>query len=357
MILTTHTGSLPRPDFLESPAAVRAAVYDVAHRQASLGLNILGDGEMSKPSYVTYVERRLTGFGGARAQVAASDLQDYPEWAARLLADPGLAQLSTRGCEGPVRYVGSEACQRDIDNLRYATEDLRPEASFLTAASPGVIALFFADRHYGSHADYVDALANAMRSEYAAIVEAGFILQIDAPDLAMGFHVGQRPVDLAAFRERAALHVERLNHATRDLPPERMRLHLCWGNYEGPHHHDVELRDIIDIILRARPAGLSFPAANPRHEHEWAMWEDVDLPAGKVLLPGVIDPTTNYIEHPDLVAERILRFARTVGPERVIASTDCGFGTFAQTRAVVPTVAWAKLESLTAGADRARRRL
>jgi 5-methyltetrahydropteroyltriglutamate--homocysteine methyltransferase len=372
-ILTTHTGSLPRPQRLGRLLAARergepiepgaldraaaAAVTDVVRRQAETGLDIVNDGEMGKPSYATYVRHRLTGFSGTAPAPAPADLADYPEYAARLMSQPGLDTLQTLTCTGPVRYEGVAAVEGDIERLTAASEGLDVEELFLTAASPGVIALFFPNAHYGSDEEYLSALAEAMRAEYQAIHRAGLLLQVDCPDLAMGRHMQFAGHGLEAFRRRARLAVEALDYALADIPPERARLHLCWGNYEGPHHHDVRMRSIIDIVLQARPAGISYPAANPRHAHEWRVWDDTPLPEGKTLIPGVIDPTTNFIEHPDLVADRIVQVAARVGPRRVIAGTDCGFGTFAGYAPVDPAIAWAKLGALVEGARRASERL
>lgn len=362
-IRTTHTGSLPRPPRLRTlieagaPAgstafeeAARDAVREVVARQADLGIDLVSDGEMSRPSYVTYVADRLDGFEGASPPLMPSDLAAHPDWAERVLSDLARHELSVPRCTGPIRYQGMPALRRDLVNLRDALEGCEVAGAFMTAASPGVISLFFANAHYPTHEQYLEALADAMREEYEEIVAAGFTLQLDAPDLAMGRHVGFADPDLPSFLRRVELHVAALDRAVAGISPERLRLHVCWGNYEGPHDHDVALRELLPILLRARPMALSFAAANPRHAHEWACWEALRLPADKLLMPGVIDSTTNYVEHPELVAERILRLTRLVGRERVIASTDCGFGTFAGIATVAPSVAWAKLEALVAGA-------
>ncbi len=364
-ILTTHTGSLPRPAGLnellrgidngelsdDTPgfrAQVRDAVDGVVARQVAAGIAIVNDGEMSKIGYSTYVKERLEGFGGEDVgfEFPHPDLVDFPEYMV-----PVMSRLAFRmpACIGEVSYRGLADAQRDIDNLRRAADAAGATDTFMTAASPGVIAVFLANRHYASHEEYLFALADAMKAEYDLIHRAGLVLQVDCPDLAMARHPwGDRTID--EFRERIRHHVEAINHATRDIPPERMRLHLCWGNYNGPHRHDVALREIIDIVLLARPAALSFEAANPRHEHEWALFEDVELPDGKILIPGVLDSTTNYVEHPELVAQRIVRYAKLVGRENVIAGTDCGFATFVGLVHVDPAIAWAKLEAMTEGA-------
>jgi 5-methyltetrahydropteroyltriglutamate--homocysteine methyltransferase len=369
--LTTHTGSLPRPPDLirmmfakeESvpvdPAAlggrIRAAVAEVVRKQVEAGVAIVNDGEMSKPSYATYVKDRLNGFGGASHPLQYRDLVDFPEMAKRVFGDPGRSRRRTPACDGPISVRDPRAAETDVENLRAAREAAKAEHVFMSAASPGVISLFFRNDHYPSHEAYLFAIAEAMRPEYEAVARAGFDLQVDCPDLGMGRHIQFADLSLDEFRTMARLHVEALNHALANVSPERSRLHLCWGNYEGPHHYDVALADIIDIVFTARPASLSFEASNPRHAHEWRLFERVKLPAGKVLIPGVLDSTTNFIEHPDLVAERIGRYARLVGRENVIAGTDCGFGTWVGQAAIDPDIAWAKLASMAEGARRATR--
>ena len=270
-------------------------------------------------------------------------------------AIPGRARRKTPGCSGPVRARDGAGVAADLASLRAALADAACEDAFLTAASPGLVSLFFHNGHYPSHEAYLEAIAAAMRPEYEAIVEAGFVLQLDCPDLAMGRHIQFAALGLEDFRSMARLHVEALNQAVAGLPPEQMRLHLCWGNYEGPHHYDVALADIIDIVFAARPAGLSFEAANPRHAHEWALFERIKLPHGKILIPGVIESKSNFIEHPELVAQRIARYAGLVGRENVIAGSDCGYGTWVGQAAVDPAVVWAKLAAMAAGARIASR--
>lgn len=371
--LTTHTGSLPRPDDLVRAmfareegvpvdrdalaARIRAAVADVVRRQREAGLTVVNDGEVSKPSYATYVKDRLQGFGGTSQALQYQDLVDFPGIARRVFGDPGRSRRRAPACDGPISVRDARAAQVDVDNLRAALEAGRAEDAFLTAASPGVISLFFRNDHYSSHEKYLLAIAEAMRHEYETVTRAGLVLQLDCPDLAMGRHIQFAGLGLDEFRAMARLHVEALNHAVANIPPDQLRLHLCWGNYEGPHHHDVPLADILDIVLTARPSGISFEAANPRHAHEWKVFERVKLPEGKVIVPGVIDSTTNFIEHPELVAERIGRYARLVGRENVIAGTDCGFGTWVGQAAVDPDVAWAKLAALAEGARLASREL
>jgi 5-methyltetrahydropteroyltriglutamate--homocysteine methyltransferase len=369
-IPTTHTGSLPRPDDLlalltepaagrsdpaAAPARVRAGVEEVVARQLAAGLDIVNDGEWSKPDYSTYIKERLAGFEGEPASPPlGADLKDFPEFAARTRTAAVMKQPT---CSGPIAWKDFGAVERDIATLEAASAKAGAREVFMTAVSPGQAARFLANRYYPSHEAYVAALADVLRREYAAIVGAGFVLQLDCPDLASGRNNQFQHLTLAEFRKIVALHVEALNHAVAGLPPERMRLHVCWGNYEGPHHKDVPLRDILDILLTARPAGLSVEGANPRHAHEWRVFEERKLPAGKVLIPGVLDTTTNFIEHPELVAQRLVRYARVVGAENVIAGADCGVATFADRPTVDPRIAWAKLEALVEGARLAAREL
>jgi len=371
-IRTTHTGSLPRPEALltvladkeagkpidkaATEAVLSRAVEECVDRQIAAGVDIVSDGEFSKPSYATYVKDRLSGFAGEGAFPMPADLAEYPEYAKRVFGLQALSALKTPTCIGPVKYLGTQMVAQDVERFQRALRG-RTEG-FLTAASPGVISVFLKNKYYPSHEAYLEALADAMRFEYRAIHAAGFVLQIDCPDLAMGAHIEYAGATLKELRRNLSLHVEALNHAVADIPPDRMRIHLCWGNYEGPHHRDIDLKDIVDIVLAARPGGISFVAANPRHEHEWKVWEEIHhVPEDKVLIPGVIDSTTNFIEHPELVAERLLRFTRVVGQDRVIASTDCGFSTFAGLHIVDPAIVWAKLEALAEGARIARRTL
>jgi len=372
-ILTTHTGSLPRPDDLTRTmfakeegvpvdaaalaARIRAAVAEVVGKQVDAGLDVVDDGEYSKPSYATYVKDRLSGFGGTSQPLQYRDLVDFPGMARRVFGDPGRARRKTPACTGPVAVADAHAARTDAANLTAALARRPAADGFLTAASPGVISLFFRNDHYPSHEAYLFAIAEAMRHEYETVAAAGLVLQVDCPDLAMGRHIQFADLDVEQFRTMARLHVEALNHALAAVPPDQARVHLCWGNYEGPHHFDVPLSDIIDVVFTARPNGISFEAANPRHAHEWRLFERVKAPAGKVLIPGVIDSTTNFIEHPELVAERIVRYARLVGRENVIAGTDCGFGTWVGQAAVDPDIVWAKLASLAEGARLASRQL
>ena len=371
-ILTTHTGSLPRPEELLEmvraseagkavdrtalQARVRSAVAEVVRRQMDIGIDLVNDGEMSKPSYATYVKDRLSGFKGVGGRIPpAADLAEFRSFTRRAVGKIGVAELGMPACNGPVRYENTDAVARDIDNLTAALGDAK-ERGFLTAASPGVISFFLGDAHYNDHEKYIGALADGMKTEYQAICQAGFTLQVDCPDLAMSRHTHHKDKTLGEFRKIAAMHVEALNHALAGISPEQVRIHLCWGNYEGPHHHDVALRDIIDIVLEARVGAISYEAANPRHEHEWEVFSQVKLPPGKALIPGVIDSVSNFIEHPELIAQRLCRVAELVGRENVLAGTDCGFGT-AGTSRVDPEIAWAKLAAMVEGARIATKRL
>jgi 5-methyltetrahydropteroyltriglutamate--homocysteine methyltransferase len=340
--------------------AVRDDVAGLVRRQVEVGVDLIGDGEASKISYSRYVMDRLSGFEGEPTPPEPDpDVLEFPEFAARAYTGglEKLLSLRTRPCVGPIRRTDHEAVQRDIANLRSAIGETDPDGVFMTAASPGVIALFFANEFYATREEYLVAIADAMREEYEAIVAAGFTLQLDCPDLAMGRHTQFLDATLEEFRREAMLNVEILNDVTSGIDPRQMRLHLCWGNYNGPHHLDVELADILDIVLTARPHAIALEACNPRHDHEWQLFETVPLPDDKVLIPGVVDSTTNYIEHPQLIAQRLVRYGRIVGMERVIAGSDCGFGTHAGSAMVDPEIAWCKLEAMAEGARRASREL
>ena len=362
-ILTTHTGSLPRPKSLPTQGErtsdqLRDAVAAVVQSQLDARVDVLNDGEVSKPSYATYVTQRLTGFGGTGQMPLPREYADFPEWAEKMFGDPALADVMRNpACIGPVAYQDTSFVKQDVANLQAATKDRGVPDVFLTAASPGVIAVFLQNQHYASEEDYLAALADAMKTEYDAIHQAGITLQLDCPDLAMGWNVSGLGGTKENFLKVVALRVEAINHATRDIPADEMRLHLCWGNYEGPHHLDIPLREILGEVLKARPAAISFEGANPRHEHEWKVFEDVKLPEGKVIIPGVIDSTTNYIEHPELVSQRLVRYARLVGMENVLAGSDCGFATFAAFLPVDPKITWAKLAAMAEGARLATREL
>lgn len=373
-ILTTHTGSLPRPDDLmtmlrareageaHDAAAlaerIRSSVAETVARQARAGIDIINDGEMGKPSYATYVKDRLTGFeGGKSAPIFAADLGEFPSFTKRGGRESGVTVMKRPSCVGPVEYCGLDALKTDIANLKSAAAGAKIEETFMSAASPGVVSFFLSDNYYHDHERYIRAIAEAMRAEYEAIVEAGLILQVDCPDLAMSRHIQFKNLNLKEFRKTIELHIDALNHALANVPPGRARLHLCWGNYEGPHHHDVPFADIADIVFKARPQGLSYEASNPRHEHEWETFKEIKPPDGKILIPGVIDSVTNFIEHPKLVAQRIANLANVVGRENVIAGTDCGFGTIAGVSRVDGEIAWAKLAAMAEGAKIATARL
>jgi 5-methyltetrahydropteroyltriglutamate--homocysteine methyltransferase len=376
-ILTTHTGSLPRPDDLiqimwakgdgipvDAVALsdrIAAAVQQVVDRQAKAGVSIVNDGEMSKPSYATYVKDRLHGFGGEAVQdYFFADLVDYPRSAEMVSANPGRRKRSAPACNSPISVGDRDAITQDMANLNKAvagTAGTAVEGSFSSAASPGVVSLFFANEFYATDEEYLFAIAEAMRYEYEAIAAGGAAVQVDCPDLAMGRHSAYADMDFGQFRRRVALNIEALNHAVRDIPADRLRMHVCWGNYPGPHHRDVDLVDIIDLIWTAKPRTVLFEAANPRHAHEWTLFEATEVPDDKILCPGVIEPQSNYIEHPELVAQRIERYARLVGRDRLMAGVDCGFSVHVGTQGIDPDVTWGKLRALADGAAIASDRL
>jgi 5-methyltetrahydropteroyltriglutamate--homocysteine methyltransferase len=369
--LTTHTGSLPRPDDLirmmyakeegvpVDPDAlgrrIGSAVEEIVRKQADAGVDIVNDGEMSKPSYATYIKDRLAGFGGTGNTFVYQDLVDFPNLAKRVFGDPGRSRRKTPACNAAIGVRDPGAAKADAANLRSAFAKVNAQEMFLTAASPGVVSLFFRDEFYGSEEAYLAAIAEAMRYEYETIANAGIVLQIDCPDLGMGRHIQFAHLSLPEFRKKAELHVDALNHALANISPDRLRLHMCWGNYEGPHHCDVPLADVIDIVLKARPAAIVLEAANPRHGHEWKVFESVKLPDGKVLIPGVIESKSNFVEHPELIAQRIGRYANLVGRENVMAGSDCGYGTWVGQAAVDPDVVWAKMSAMAEGARIASR--
>ena len=369
--LTTHTGSLPRPeDLIRTMYAkeegvpvdaaalsqrVAAAVDEVVRKQATAGVDVINDGEMSKPSYATYIKDRLSGFGGTGNTFVYQDLAGFPNLAKRVFGDPGRSRRKTPACNAAIGVRNPQAVEADVGHLKAALANVGAQEAFLTAASPGVVSLFFRNEHYATEEAYLFAIAEAMRHEYEAIAGAGIILQIDCPDLGMGRHIQHADLSLAEWRKKAELHVEALDHAVAHIPPEQLRMHLCWGNYEGPHHCDVPLADVIDIVFRARPSAIAIEAANPRHAHEWKLFETVKLPDGKLLIPGVIESKSNFIEHPELVAQRIGRYAKLVGRENVIAGSDCGFGTWVGQAAVDPDVVWAKMAAMAEGARIASR--
>ncbi|HEX9707340.1 MAG TPA: cobalamin-independent methionine synthase II family protein [Steroidobacteraceae bacterium] len=372
-ILTTHVGSLPRSqavtdvlfgrekgeirDRSAASAVISDAVAEVVRRQVEAGVDVVSDGESSKISYATYIADRFEGFGGDTPREPGQDLVEFPRLLAKLAERGTTAKYRRPRCIAEIRPKDSGPLHEDLRNFLRALDAAKPTEGFLNAASPGVIALFQPNDYYKTQDAYLEALGEAMRSEYEAIVSAGFLLQIDAPDLGMGRHTMYRNASVGDYLNAAARHIEVLNHALRNLPADRMRMHICWGNYEGPHHHDVPLEQLLPVVIKARPQALLFESANPRHAHEWAVFRDQRVPDDKILVPGVLSTTTNYVEHPELVAERIVRFAEIVGRERVIAGSDCGFGTFAGFGPVDPDIVYLKLGSLAEGARIASRRL
>ena len=371
-ILTTHTGSLPRTAKVvelllaeqqrprarraELKAAVREAVATVVQKQIDCGLDIINDGEQGRTDYTVHVLDRLTGYEGESSPPLGTGEPEFPELA-EILKHFASPFQHRPACSGPVAWKDWAAAQADIDTAKAAMQGVAAQEFFMTSPSPGQIARYLKNRYYKSDEEYIYTLADVMRREYQAIVEAGFILQLDCPDLAMLRHMVYLNLPLADYRKIILLNVAALNHAVRDLPPERMRIHVCWGSTVAPHHTDVEFKDIVDIVLSGRPQAVSFPAANARHEHEWKIWRDVKLPAGKIIIPGVIDSTVNTVEHPELVADRIVNFANAVGCDNVIAGVDCGFGTFAGRMQVDSKIVWMKLQSLAEGARRASKQL
>jgi 5-methyltetrahydropteroyltriglutamate--homocysteine methyltransferase len=372
-VLTTHVGSLPRQqpvvdvlfaqdrgeavDAARFERTMRAGVDEALALQAAVGIDIASDGETSKISYATYISHRLSGFEGDSPRPTPRDLDDYPAFRDRLVARGASPTYRRPVCTGPITVRNVAPLHADIARLTQALSSVEVTAAFMTAVSPGTIAVFHPNEYYRTHEEYIGALACAMRTEYERILEAGFILQVDCPDLAMGRHSRFHGLSDSEFLRHAEIQLDALNWALDGLPAERIRMHMCWGNYEGPHTHDIPLSMVLPLLLKARPSGLMIEAANPRHQHEWAVWQSTRLPDGKVLLPGVIDTCTNYVEHPELVAQRIVTFARLVGRERVIASTDCGLGTFAGFGPLHPDIAWEKLRALSAGALIASRQL
>jgi 5-methyltetrahydropteroyltriglutamate--homocysteine methyltransferase len=372
-ILTTHVGSLPRSravtdavfgreqGTLTNEAAfdriIGDAVRDVVARQVAAGVDIVSDGELSKISYATYVKDRISGFAGDSPRRTPQDLEEFPAYMVQASSSGGTPSYKRPRCVGPLAAVNAQPLADDVRRMRDALDGQDVTEAFMNAASPGGIALFQPNDYYPSHEAYLDAIAEAMRPEYEAIVAAGFVLQIDSPDLGLGRHTMYKDRSEAEYVELASLHVEVLNHALRNVPADRVRMHVCWGNYEGPHHRDVAMATVLPIALTAKPQGLLFESSNPRHAHEWTVFRDARLPEDKILVPGVIDSVTNFIEHPELVAERICRFAGIVGRERVIAGTDCGFSSFAGFGRVDPEITFAKRGALAEGAAIASRRL
>jgi len=372
-ILTTHVGSLPRPekvtelifakereenvDQTEFDETIADAVKNTVARQVDCGVDIVSDGEMSKISYATYIKERISGFEGDTPRSPPQDLLDFPSFLEKQARSGGTPEYKRPKCTGEIRPVNPEPLEADLNNFRDALEAVNVEEAFMNSASPGVIALFQPNEYYKNHDEYLEALAEAMRVEYEGIVEAGFLLQLDSPDLGLGRHMLFADKPEEDYQRLAGTHVDVLNHALRNIPADRVRMHVCWGNYEGPHHHDAPMSAVLPIALRAKIGALLFEASNPRHAHEWTTFRDADLPDDLILIPGVIDSTTNFVEHPELVAERICRFADIVGRERVIAGSDCGFATFAGFGAVDGEIAYAKLATMATGARLASDRL
>ena len=373
-IRCTHTGSLPRPDELVAimwalgdgipvdaaalESRVAQAVNEVVQRQVAAGVSIVNDGEMSKPSYATYVKDRLTGFEGESVQnYNFDDLNDFPRSVELVQSNPGRRKRSAPACIAPIAVKDPDAAVRDMEHLTAAAKATGASATFSSAASPGIISIFFDNEYYGTREEYLFAIAEAMRPEYEAVVASGATLQLDCPDLAMGRHMSYSDQDLETFRRTIAENLEALNHAVRNIPAESLRMHLCWGNYPGPHHRDVPLADIIDLVWAAKPQTVLFEGANPRHAHEWETLAERGVPDDKIICPGVIEPQSNYIEHPELVAQRLERWAGAVGPDRLMAGVDCGFSIHVGMRGIDPDVVWAKLESMAQGCEIASRRL
>jgi 5-methyltetrahydropteroyltriglutamate--homocysteine methyltransferase len=372
-ILTTHVGSLPRPpalrellvkkdqgepyDKAELARLTKAAVAGIVRRQAEAGVDIVDDGEMSKPGYSTYVADRLSGFAGHVPALPRLDTGPHPNFSTAIGRMTGENVARRAVCVGQIAVQDRQPLADDIANLKAALAGINVADVFMTAASPGLVPVFQTNSYYPSHEAYVEAIAAAMQEEYETIVGAGFVLQLDCPDLAMAHHTSFQELSEAEFLKRAAFHVEVLNHALRNVPADMSRIHICWGNYEGPHDHDIDFRKVAPILVTAKPQALVVEAANPRHAHEWAVWNEVKLPDDKILIPGVLDTSTNYVEHPELVAERLCRFADIVGRERVIAGSDCGFGTFAGYGKLDPDISFKKLRAMAEGAAIASRRL
>lgn len=372
-MLTTHVGSLPRPDDVaallllkergepydrdELDALVRRGVAGVVERQKEAGVDIVSDGEMSKIAYSTYAKDRLTGFEGDSERRPNLDVAPYPAFRQKMARMTGDQPMRRPQCVGPVQVKDREPLRKDIEHFRAALEGAGVAGAFMTSSSPGVASMFMPNAYYPTHEAYVEALGAAMKEEYEAIAAAGLLLQVDCPDLAMAFHTGFQDLDEEAFLKRAEHHVEVLNGALENVPAESVRMHVCWGNYEGPHDHDIPVSKIMPILLRAKPCAVSFEASNPRHAHEWTEWRDAKVPGDKVLIPGVLDSTSNFVEHPELVAQRIETFAAIVGRERVLAGSDCGFGTFAGYGKLDPDIVFEKLRAQAEGAAIASRRL
>ncbi len=372
-ILVTHVGSLPRPqsvvdmlfaqeqgetlDMVAFYQTMAEAVQEAVQKQIDAGVDVVSDGEMSKISYATYIKHRLTGFAGDSPRATPKDLDEFPAFRDKLAAAGGTPKYSRPRAQSEITVKDLSPLEKDLEHLQAAMTAAGADEGFMNAASPGVIGVFQPNDYYPSQDDYLQAVAEAMKAEYEKIAASGVLLQLDSPDLAMGRHIQYRDESDDDFVKHAEKQVEVLNYALQNIPAEQVRMHLCWGNYEGPHTHDIALEKIINTVLKAKPQAILFEASNPRHAHEWAVWAEADIPEDKVLIPGVVDTTTNYVEHPQLVAERILRFADIVGRERVLAGSDCGFGTFAGFGAVHPDIAYAKLGVIAEGARIASEKL
>jgi len=372
-ILTTHVGSLPRPqdvvdllfaqdrgepvDQVLFDSTMKRGIADAIRKQEESGVDIVSDGETSKISYATYIRHRLTGFEGDSSRPTPQDLDDFPEYRDRLVAAGHSATYKRPVCKGPIKVKDLSALQKDIDNMKAALATVKVTEGFMNAVSPGTIAVFQPNEYYPSHEAYLGALADAMREEYEMIVKSGLLLQLDCPDLAMGRHTRFKKLTDEEFLRNAEMQVEALNHALANVPADRVRLHVCWGNYEGSHVHDMDCHKIFPIAIKVKPMALLVEGSNPRHEHEYQAWKDIKLPDDKVLVPGVIASSSNYVEHPEVVAMRLMNYANVVGRERVIAGTDCGFGTFAGFGAVYPAFCWMKMKALAEGAAIASKKL
>ena len=372
-ILTTHVGSMPRPqklvdallrkdrgetyDVAEFDQTIQDAIAAVVARQTDAGIDVPSDGEASKVSYSTYMMDRLTGFGGDNQRKVALDLAPYPEFREKMGRMTGSQEFRRASCIGPIAVKDLQPLQIDIDNMLAAMKASGVQEGFMNSASPGLVTAFQPNQYYATHEEYVWALSDAMKQEYRMIIESGLILQLDCPDLAMARHTGFQDLSEAEFVRRAEIHVEAMNAALEGIPAEKVRMHVCWGNYEGPHDFDIDLVKILHVVLKAKPMGVLFEAANSRHAHEWKVWAEAKIPENKVLIPGAIDSCSNYVEHPELVAQTIERFAAIVGRERVLAGTDCGFGTFAGYGKLDGEIAYKKLRTLAAGAAIASKRL
>jgi len=372
-ILATHVGSLPRSrtvvdllfkrehaeayDQNEFDSVMAQAVLETVRKQFEIGIDIVSDGETSKTGYATYIKDRLTGFSGDTPRQIALDLQDYPEFRSRMAVFAGKQGFKRQSCTGPIEYVGHTDLHKDIAHMQAALSKYPAARGFLNAASPGVVSAFQPNSYYKSHSGYVEAIGEAMQQEYETIARAGLILQLDCPDLAMARHTGFQDLSESEFLTRAEHQVEVMNHALRNIPADSLRMHVCWGNYEGPHDHDIPLEKILNIILKAKPAAILFEASNPRHAHEWIVWKSARIPDDKILIPGLLTSTSNYVEHPELVSQRLCQFADIVGRDRVMAGTDCGFGTFAGIGKMDAAISFKKLRALVEGAQQASTKL